>query len=50
MQEWDSLVASLHTGVRVLTLLPLDAVVAAVGVYGPSLAGEAVLRALGAGP
>lgn len=47
-QEWDSLVAALHSGVRVLTLLPRDAVVAAVGVYGPSRGGEAVLEALAA--
>ena len=47
-QEWEELLDCLHSGVRVLTLLPRDAAIAAVGVFGPSNPSTAVLKALGA--
>ena len=46
-QEWEELLDCLHSGVRVLTLLPRDAAIAAVGVFGPSNPSTAVLKALG---
>ena len=48
--EWDGLVANLHSGVRMLTLLPRDTAVAAAVAFGHSPTTVALLAALGAAP
>ena len=45
--EFDALKAFLHSGVRVFTLLPIDAVARAMATYGPTPASEALMDALG---
>ena len=45
--EFDALRALVHTGFRLFTLVPLDAVQAAVAVFGPTEASEGLLTALG---
>ena len=45
--EWDELIACLHSGARRLTLIPLDVVASAAVVFGRTPASDALLRALG---
>ena len=45
--EFDALKAFLHSGVRVFTLVPIDAVARAMATYGPTPASEALMDALG---
>ena len=45
--EFDALKALLHTGVRVFTLVPLDAVTTALATYGRAPASAALMDALG---